>query len=328
MTDNVLSVQNIHVEFPLRQSLISLLKGQDRLHVKAVDDISFDLRQGETLGILGESGCGKSTLARAILRVIEPKSGHIVWFGKDITGWDKQQLRTLASNTAMIFQDPYSSLDPRMTVEELVLEPLEIQHTKLDKEQALQSVRAMLRRVGLLPELFARYPHELSGGQCQRVSIARALVVKPKVLICDEAVSALDVSIQAQIINMLNQLKREMNLAIIFISHDISVVRYVSDRIMVLYLGRVMETGPRADVIDRPRHPYTQALLSSIPEFRMGAHPRVASVIQGEIPSPLNPPSGCVFRTRCPKAQPECAVQIPPLGYEDGERQAACLFPG
>ncbi|SKA32779.1 ABC transporter ATP-binding protein [Consotaella salsifontis] len=324
MSEALLSVQNLSTVFELRAR--SPFAKAPKL--KAVSDVSFDLKEGETLGIVGESGCGKSTLGRSILRLIEPTAGRVVWQGRELTDLSAEEMRKARRDLSIIFQDPIASLDPRMTVADIIGEPLRVAEPSLDRKTRRQRVLKAMEEVGLAPEMINRYPHEFSGGQAQRIGIARAIITEPKLIVCDEPVSALDVSIQAQIINLLRGLKERLGLTLIFISHDLSVVRLVSDRILVLYLGRVVEIGPRGDVFARPAHPYTRALLSAapIPDPDV-ARSRKRIPLQGDPPSPINPPSGCAFRTRCPIARDVCAKEIPPLiPVEGGTHRSACLF--
>ena len=293
--------------------------------LKAVDGVSFALGAGETLGIVGESGCGKSTLARAVMQMVPVEAGNVVWLGDELVGLDTGQMRRHRKEMQMIFQDPLASLNPRMTIGQIVAEPLKTHHPGLSAKEMKARVREVLDTVGILPNLVNRYPHEFSGGQCQRIGIARALVVDPKLIICDEPVSALDVSIQAQVINLLMKLQAETGVALIFIAHDLSVVKHISDRVMVLYLGNVMEIAPAGQLYAGPRHPYTEALISAvpIPDPKLEAAKEVMLLDQ-DLPSPLNPPSGCVFRTRCPIAEPRCAETKPVLDHKGGDHQVAC----
>ena len=311
-----LSVRDLAVHFPIR---VGGLFGGRTLPLKAVDGVSFDLRAGETLGVVGESGCGKSTLGRAILRLIHTTSGRAVWLGRTLQELDAEAMRACRKEMQIIFQDPLACLDPRMTVGDIVAEPLMSFYPRMTGEERRKRVGEMLATVGLTPEMINRYPHEFSGGQCQRIGIARAMILEPKLVICDEPVSALDVSIQAQIVNLLKRLQKDFGLSLLFISHDLSVVRHISHRVMVLYLGRVMEIADRDGIYAEPRHPYTQALISAVPlpdpEKERG---KQRMVLTGDPPSPLDPPSGCPFRTRCPKADALCAEQAPPLLDEDG----------
>ena len=312
----LLSVRELKVHFPLRAG--GILRPR-QVTLKAVDGVSFDLAAGEALGIVGESGCGKSTLARAVLKLIPPTAGRIVWLGQDLTHLDDGAMRPHRRDIQVVFQDPLASLDPRMTIGDIIAEPLRSLRPELAKSEVRDRVRAILQTVGLTPEMINRYPHEFSGGQSQRIGIARAMVVEPRLIICDEPVSALDVSIQAQIINLLQRLQRDFGLALIFISHDLSIVRHVSRRVMVLYLGKVMELADRDDLCAAPRHPYTKALIAAVPlpdPDRERQKPRLT--LAGDLPSPIDPPSGCPFRTRCPQADELCAHQMPALDDDNG----------
>ncbi|MHA3915324.1 oligopeptide/dipeptide ABC transporter ATP-binding protein [Halovulum sp. GXIMD14793] len=325
MTKPLLSVRDLSVQFPIRRR--GALPWTPPLVLRAVNEVSFDLVEGETLGVVGESGSGKSTLARAIIGMLSTASGTISWLGKDLTGLARARNQAHRSEVQMVFQDPLAALNPRMTVGEIIAEPLRTHEPGLSKAERQKRVAEMMSRVGLLPNLRNRYPHEFSGGQCQRIGIARALILKPKLVICDEPVSALDVSVQAQVINLLRDLQKDMGLSLIFIAHDLSVVRHISTRILVMYLGTVMEVAPSKTLTDTPRHPYTQALIASVPipdpELER-AKPR--QIVEGDIPSPLNPPSGCVFRTRCPKAQPVCAEDKPIMAEAAADHMVACPF--
>ncbi|EPX84684.1 oligopeptide/dipeptide ABC transporter [Rubellimicrobium thermophilum DSM 16684] len=294
--------------------------------LRAVGGVSFDLHAGEALGIVGESGSGKSTLARAIIGTV-PSEGRILFEGEDLSRLPPEARRMRRRDIQMIFQDPLAALNPRMTVGDIVAEPLTTHFPKTPRAEVRRRVAEALERVGLLPTMINRYPHEFSGGQCQRIGIARALILRPKLLLCDEPVSALDVSVQAQVVNLLRELRRDLGIAMLFIAHDLSVVRHVSDRILVMYLGRLMEIAPSREMVAHPRHPYTQALIASVPipdPRREKARPR--PVLEGELPSPLAPPSGCVFRTRCPKARPDCAAEVPPAFPVGPDHRAACLY--
>ncbi|WP_445680077.1 ABC transporter ATP-binding protein [Radicibacter daui] len=320
---HMLEVIDLKVHFPVSRGF---LRGQDKL--KAVDGVSFNLRAGETLGVVGESGCGKSTLGRAVLQLIQPTDGNVLWMGQELTEADSASLRTLRRDVQIIFQDPLASLDPRMTVGEIIAEPLETHYPEKSKAEVREAVRAIMAKVGLREEMINRYPHEFSGGQAQRIGIARAMILQPRLIVCDEPVSALDVSIQAQIINLLMQLQAEFNLSLIFISHDLSVVRHISHRIMVLYLGKLVELAERDALYARPAHPYTRALISAVPlpdPARERERKRI--VLQGDLPSPLNPPSGCRFRTRCPLAEARCAEEEPKLRHFGDGQEVACHFP-
>ena len=295
----LLDVRDLSVTFALRSE--GDMPWTPPRHLRAVKGVSFTLNPGETLGIVGESGCGKSTLARALIRMV-PAGGRVLWQGKaDLLTLNPRQMLPYRREIQMVFQDPLASLNPRMTVGQIIAEPLRTHHPELSSTDVKRRVQQMMERVGLLPNQINRYPHEFSGGQCQRIGIARALVVEPKLLICDEPVSALDVSIQAQVINLLAELRRDLGLAMLFIAHDLSVVKHISDRVMVMYLGRVMEAAPKDRLFADPQHPYTQALLSAVP-IPDPARERAKRMIplDGDLPSPLAPPSGCVFRTRCP----------------------------
>ncbi|TCS60592.1 ABC transporter ATP-binding protein [Varunaivibrio sulfuroxidans] len=321
MNDTLLSVENLKVHFdvPTKGWLARPIP------LKAVDGVSFALKAGETLGIVGESGCGKSTLGRAILQLVAPTAGRVVWLGEDISTLSPHAMRPHRRDMQIIFQDPLASLDPRMTIGQIIGEPLRTHNPKMSKDDLRAEVRAMMDRVGLLGTMINRYPHEFSGGQCQRIGVARAMILHPKMIVCDEPVSALDVSIQAQIVNLLEDLRRDFNVALLFISHDLSVVRHISDRIMVLYLGKIMELADRDALYARPRHPYTQALISAVPipdPKRERAKHRV--VLSGDLPSPTDPPSGCVFRTRCPLADEICAREIPTLRELAPGHRVAC----
>ncbi|MBP9722854.1 MAG: ATP-binding cassette domain-containing protein [Gammaproteobacteria bacterium] len=292
--------------------------------IKAVDDISFSLREGETLGLVGESGCGKSTLGRAILQLIKPTSGEILYYQQDLVKLAPKALREKRKELQIIFQDPLASLNPRMTVGQIIAEPLKNFYSSLSKQEVFNRVTEIMVEVGLLPEHVNRYPHEFSGGQCQRIGIARALVLKPKLLICDEPVSALDVSIQAQIINLLKNLQKKYGLSLIFIAHNLSIVRHISDRIMVMYLGKSVELSHTYNIYTNPLHPYTKALLSAIPipDPRLGRDKK-AIILTGDLPSPVNPPLGCRFQTRCPISSSQCK-QEPLLKLISDEHLVAC----
>lgn len=321
----ILRVREIKTYFPIKQGILfKRVVG----HVKAVDGVSFNLRRGETLGLVGESGCGKSTLARTLLRLIEPTSGEAFFEDRDLFAMGASELRALRRKIQIIFQDPYASLNPRMTVGDIVGEAFAIHPDAAKGKNVRTEVRGLLDRVGLNPDYENRYPHQFSGGQRQRIGIARALALNPEVVILDEPVSALDVSVQAQVINLLEDLQQELGLSYIFIAHDLSVVRHICDRVAVMYLGRIAEIGTESDIYDRPLHPYTQALLSAVPV----PDPTVRDLsnrilLQGDLPSPANPPSGCTFRTRCWKATHECEREVPTLaeGMRKGHR-ASCFY--
>ncbi|MGZ5181415.1 MAG: oligopeptide/dipeptide ABC transporter ATP-binding protein [Ramlibacter sp.] len=319
----LLSVRDLHVHFQVRAD--SSVPWAPKRSLKAVNGVSLDVYPGETLGIVGESGCGKSTLARALLNLVPAQQGDIVWMGQQMRGASPGAWQKLRRDAQMIFQDPLASLNPRMNVAQIVAEPLRTHEPRLPQAEVQARVKAMLARVGLSEAQMYRYPHEFSGGQCQRIGIARALILRPKLVVCDEPVSALDVSIQAQIINLLQDLQKEMQLSLIFIAHDLAVVRHISQRVLVMYLGRTMEVAGKHALYRNPRHPYTQALQSAvpIPDPRL-ERSKTIQLLQGDIPSPISPPSGCVFRTRCPKAFDRCAAEVPPLIDVDAESRAAC----
>ena len=323
----ILQVRNLKKYFPIKKGAIF---AKEVGAVKAVDDISFDLWPGETLGVVGESGCGKSTTGRAILQLHKPTAGSVVFQGQELTTLNNQQMRAVRRDLQIVFQDPYASLNPRMTVGNIIAEPLII-HQIGTKDTRRARVKELLDIVGLNPAFTNRYPHEFSGGQRQRIGIARALALQPKLIICDEPVSALDVSIQAQVMNLLEDLQKEFALTYMFIAHDLAVVKHVSDRVAVMYLGKIVELAEADKLYSDPQHPYTQALLSSIPV----ADPEVARrkdriILKGDVPSPANPPPGCPFHERCWKMQSICKQQMPPLEMKDGDpgHQMACWFPG
>ncbi|MFK4441643.1 oligopeptide transport system ATP-binding protein [Caballeronia udeis] len=321
----ILSVRDVQVHFNVKAK--SKLPWAPSRTLKAVDGVSFDLKAGETLGVVGESGCGKSTLSRAILNLIPATHGKIVWMGKDLSGATAKQWHGVRRDIQMVFQDPLASLDPRMTVGQIIAEPLREHRPDMSKDEMNQRVRAMMAKVGLREQMINRYAHEFSGGQCQRIGIARALIVEPKLIVCDEPVSALDVSIQAQIVNLLKSLQQEMKLALIFIAHDLAVVKHISDRVMVMYLGHVMELADKHSLYASPRHPYTRALLSAVPVPNPAIERnKVVQILSSDIPSPINPPTGCVFHTRCPKAEARCSVEAPPLRTLEHGVAAACLL--
>lgn len=315
----LLEVNNLKKYFPIRGGILSRVVA----NVKAVEDVSLTVKRGEVVGLVGESGSGKTTAGRAILRLIEPTSGEVKFEGTDITKISKGQMREYRKAMQIIFQDPFASLNPRMTVGDIVGEAMVIHKLARGKDKE-EKVASLLEKVGLSPNHIRRYPHEFSGGQRQRIGIARALAVDPKLIVADEPVSALDVSIQAQVVNLLQDLKEELGLTLLFIAHDLAVVEYISDKVVVMYLGRVMEIAPAKELYRNPIHPYTQALLSAVPiPDPMIKRERV--ILQGDIPSPINPPSGCVFRTRCPIAVKECAEVVPPLEEVSPGHFKACI---
>lgn len=322
MSEIILEARNIKKFFPIRKGLLLREVGQ----VKAVDDVSFQVRRGETIGIVGESGCGKSTLGRTLIRLYEPTAGEIKFQGQDFLTVTGEKLRQSRKNMQMIFQDPYASLDPRMTVGQILRQPFEI-HNILGARERDQRVKQLLEVVGLKASHVNRYPHEFSGGQRQRISIARAIALDPQLIICDEPVSALDVSIQAQILNLLKDLQDRLGLTYIFISHDLSVIEHVCDRIAVMYLGKIVEFADRDDLFKNPQHPYTQALISAIPRVGEGKK-KMKRSLGGEVPSPINPPSGCYFHPRCVHAMDKCSKMAPSLSAvpSQANQLSACFL--
>jgi oligopeptide transport system ATP-binding protein len=315
-----LSVSRLSVQFAVQRGWL-----QRPAILRAVDDVSLELRAGEALGVVGESGCGKSTLARAALLLLRPTAGQVVWMGRSLEGLPDRELKPLRRQLQIVFQDPLASLDPRLTAGEIVEEPLRVHRPELDTASRAQMVSDILARVGISSDLASRYPHEFSGGQCQRIGIARAMILKPRLLVCDEPVSALDVSIQEQIVTLLADLKREYGLSILFVSHNLAVVRRLCDRVLVLYLGRMMELAPCEQLYTRPLHPYTRDLLDAVPVPDPDVQPsRLMRVLGGEPPSPLNPPSGCVYRTRCTQATRICCDRVPSWEEAGKGRQVAC----
>lgn len=325
--DILVEVRNLKKYFPIKGGVLQKTVG----HLKAVDDISFTIKTGETLGIVGESGSGKSTLGRVLIRLLEPTDGHIIFNQTDISTLRQRQIRPIREDMQMVFQDPFASLNSKMSVEQLIEEPLVVQG-KLAKKARKQKVLEVLQKVGLRKDDLQKYPHEFSGGQRQRISIARALVLNPKFVICDEPVSALDVSIQAQVLNLMKDLQDDLGLTYLFIAHDLSVVKHISDRVAVMYLGRFAEIAPKKALYENALHPYTQALLSSIPVIDLNGGPtttREKIKLSGDLPSPANPPSGCTFRTRCPKAHDRCIIDRPDLVEISENHFVAChLYEG
>ena len=321
MSEALLEVRDLVKHFPVGGGLLGGHAGM----VRAIDGVSFSIRRGETLGLVGESGCGKTTTGRCILQLERPTSGEIIFEGTEVTSLSKHELRSMRRRMQVIFQDPYSSLNPRMTIGQILAEPIKVHRLVPEKAARAERVSKLLAQVGLLPQHAQRYPHQLSGGQRQRVGIARALAMEPSLIVCDEPVSALDVSIQAQIINLLEELQSRLGLTYLFIAHDLSVVRHISDRIVVMYLGKVVEVADRKALYETPVHPYTRALLSAvpIPDPKLEAR-RERTVLRGEVPSSLNPPSGCVFHPRCPIAEARCSAEIPRLREISPGHWGAC----
>ena len=317
----LLQVHNLHVHFPVRRGIIVK---KTVAEVKAVDGISFDVKDGETVGLVGESGCGKSSTGRAVLKLIEPTSGEIIYKGENITGYSQKQMLPLRREMQMVFQDPYASLNPRMSVVDIVTDPL-VEHKLIERSEKQKKASELLETVGLDPRYMNRFPHEFSGGQRQRIGIARSLALNPRLIICDEPIAALDVSIQAQIINLFQDLQEKLGLSYIFIAHDLSVVRHISDRILVMYLGKIVETAEKRELFKNPLHPYTKVLLSSVPEADPAAE-RIRKRIEltGEVPSPINKPAGCPFCTRCPDAMDKCRITEPETVDMGGGHTVAC----
>jgi len=319
MPEPLLRVTDLVKHFPIKSGLLS--RATERVH--AVDGVSFEIAAGETMGLVGESGCGKSTTGRCILRLIEPTSGEVWFDGKNVTALSGSALRALCRDMQIIFQDPYASLDPRMTVGAIIGEALIIHKLAKNRHEFEARVVELLERVGLSPDHMRRYPHEFSGGQRQRIGIARALAVSPKLIVCDEPVSALDVSIQAQVVNLLEDLQQQFSLTYLFIAHDLSVVEHISTRVAVMYLGRIVEMAPRQQIFTSPKHPYTKALLSAVPVPEPGAA-RTPMILKGDVPSPINPPSGCRFHTRCPFVFDRCRTEEPELRSTGDGQWVAC----
>ncbi|WP_276743709.1 ABC transporter ATP-binding protein [Victivallis vadensis] len=317
----LLEVEDLKVYYPVRGGWF-----RPKRYLRAVDGVSFSLEAGETLGLVGESGCGKSTLGRALVRLENPAGGRVMLDGRDMAALKGCELRRARKNFQMIFQDPYGSLNPRLTIFQALDEVLAL-HFRLNRAERLERAAALLERVGLTAEALNRYPHQFSGGQRQRIGIARALAAEPRFIVADEPVSALDVSVQASIINLLDDIRRETRTSFLFIAHDLAVVEHISSRILVMYLGHVVEEAPARELVGSPRHPYTQALLSAVPTLDANGRKRI--VLPGDVPSPLSPPSGCPFHPRCPRSQPKCAAEAPPLVSPDGSaRRCACFFAG
>ncbi|MBI2213159.1 MAG: dipeptide ABC transporter ATP-binding protein [Acidobacteria bacterium] len=323
MSETLLEVRELRKHFPVRRGLLARTVGA----VRAVDGVSFSIAKGETLGLVGESGSGKTTTGRCVLRLVEPSHGEIRFDGADLRALDSESMRRMRRHMQIVFQDPYGSLNPRMRVETLIGEPLEIHEPSMKKVERRVRVASLMERVGLSPDQMRRFPHEFSGGQRQRIGIARALATSPKFLVLDEPVSALDVSVQAQVINLLQDLQRDLGLTYLFIAHDLAVVEHISQRVVVMYLGKIMEEASRDEIYARPQHPYTKSLLSAVPVPEPGAK-RSRIQLKGDIPSPAAPPPGCVFQTRCPIAQERCRVEEPLLVDAGEGHRVACHFPG
>ena len=322
MSEYIYEIEDLKTWFPVKSSK---LFNREKLYVHAVDGVSLKIKNGETLGIVGESGCGKSTLGRSIVRLLEPTSGRLIYDGKDITHLSTKEMRQYRKDLQIMFQDPYASLDPRMTVGNIIAEPIDRMHTITDKAERLKRITDLMEECGINKAFINRYPHEFSGGQRQRIGIARALSVDPRLIVCDEPVSALDVSIQSQIINLLMELRNQHDLTLLFISHDLGVVEYISDRVAVMYLGKVVELTETERLFAKPLHPYTDALLDSIPQIGGQQLMKAETSLEGDIPSPVKPPSGCPFHTRCPEASEECSRLVPKLMEQDPGHFVSCL---
>ncbi|QST00589.1 dipeptide ABC transporter ATP-binding protein [Pontibacillus sp. ALD_SL1] len=321
-TEKLLEVNDLKMHFPVKGGFFKRTIGA----VKAVDGVSFDIKKGETLGLVGESGCGKSTTGRSILRLLDPTDGEVLFNGEDITKLTGKRLRDIRQDIQMVFQDPYASLNPMQMVGDIVSEPIKNYHKNRKGEELKAEVMDLLTRVGLPEDAYYKYAHEFSGGQRQRIGIARALALKPKLIIADEPVSALDVSVQSQVLNLLNELQDDFDLTYLFIAHDLSVVKHMSDRIGVMYLGNIMEVADKSSIYAEPLHPYTQALISAVPDASKMGQKRERIVLEGDVPSPENPPSGCPFHTRCPKAMDECSKVKPQLKEVKPGQHVACLL--
>ena len=324
MSEPLLSVENLRKYYTDEASILDRMLGEEPAHVRAVDGVSFEIERGETLGLVGESGCGKSTTGETLMRLREPTDGAAYFEGEDVFGMSEDRLVEFRRRASIVFQDPFSSLNPRMTAGDIVAEPLAVHDVDTPAERRDRAAE-LLERVGLSAEQIDRYPHEFSGGQRQRLGIARALALEPDFVVCDEPVSALDVSVQAQILNLLGDLQEEFDLTFLFIAHDLSVVRHISDRVAVMYLGEIVETGPVERIFEDPQHPYTEALLESVPRADTSEHGRRVDALPGDVPSPRDPPSGCRFHTRCPYAREACRDRDPEAQAVDADHEASCF---